>query len=208
MEMLRLAYTAIKGQDASAIVVSGAMTPTGTNDGDIAIDDQSYLNQMYANGLRQYSDAIGSHPSGYNCPAGADWRTVSDPTARFRGPFDNRHPSWCFRSTIEGYRNIMVANGDGGKRIWATEFGWATVDGLGVGPATGYGYAADNTQAEQAAWLVEAYQIGKASGYMGVMFTWNLNYNNPPGDEKSAFSLTYANNSARPSFGALAAMPK
>jgi len=96
----------------------------------------------------------------------------------------------------------------GGKRIWATEFGWATTDGLGVSPATGYEYAGDNTQAQQAAWLVEAYQIGKASGYMGVMFMWNLNYNNPPGDEKSAFSLTYANNQPRPAFSALASMPK
>ena len=102
----------------------------------------------------------------------------------------------------------MVNNGDGNKRIWATEFGWASVDGLGVGPANGYGYAADNTQAQQAAWLVQAYQIGRASGYMGVMFLWNMNYNNPPGDEKSAFSITYANNSPRPAFAALAAMPK
>ncbi|MBI5880297.1 MAG: cellulase family glycosylhydrolase [Chloroflexi bacterium] len=208
IELLKAAYTAIKAQDADAIVVSGAMTPTGLNDGDIAIDDQSYLNQMYTLGLKQYSDAIGAHPSGYNCPADGDWRSVTNPTAKFRGPFDNRSPSWCFRGTIEGYRNIMVANGDGGKRIWATEFGWATVDGLGVAPANGYGYAADNTEAQQAAWLVQAYQIGKASGYMGVMFTWCLNYNNPPGDEKSAFAITYANNQPRPSFGALAAMPK
>ena len=25
------------------------------------------------------SDAIGAHPSGFNCPADADWRTVSNP---------------------------------------------------------------------------------------------------------------------------------
>jgi hypothetical protein len=208
MELLKASYAAIKAQDPDAIVVSGAMTPTGLNDGDIAIDDQVYLNQLYSLGLKQYSDAIGAHPSGFNCPADADWRTVTNPTAKFRGPFDNRAPSWCFRGTIEGYRNIMVANGDGGKRIWATEFGWATVEGLGVAPANGYGYAADNTEAQQAAWITQAYQIGKASGYMGVMFLWCLNYNNPPGDEKSAFAITYANNQPRPAFNALAAMPK
>ena len=42
------------------------------------------------------------------------------------------HPSWFFRGTMESYRNIMVKYGDGGKRIWPTEFGWATVEGLGV----------------------------------------------------------------------------
>lgn len=208
MELLKLAYTTIKSVDPDAIVVSGALTPTGTNDGDIAIDDQSYLQQMYAHGLKAYSDAIGAHPSGYNCPADADWRTVSNPTARFRGPFDNRHPSWCFRSTIEGYRNIMVANGDANKRIWATEFGWASVDGLGVSPAAGYEYAADNSAGQQAEWIVRAYQIGKSSGYMGVMFLWNLNYNNPPGDEKSAFAITTATGAPRAAYNALKTMPK
>jgi spore germination protein YaaH len=208
IELLKVAYAAIKAADPDAIVVSGAPTPTGTSDGNIAIDDQTYLQQMYGLGLKNYSDVIGAHPSGFNCPADGDWRTLSNPSAKYRGPFDNHHHSWCFRGTIEGYRNIMVANGDGSKRIWATEFGWATVDGLGTAPANGYGYAADNTEAQQAAWIVQAYQIGKASGYMGVMFLWNMNYNNPPGDEKSAFSITYANNNPRPSFAALAAMPK
>ncbi len=208
MTLLKAAYAAIKAADPSAIVVSGAPTPTGVNDGNIGVDDIAYLQQMYANGLKNYSDAIGAHPSGYNCPADADWRTVTNSTASFRGPFDNRSHSWCFRGTIEGYRNVMTANGDGSKRIWATEFGWATVEGLGVGPATGYGYAADNTQAQQAQWITQAYQIGKNSGYMGVMFLWNLNYNNPPGDEKSAFSILYANGGARPAFGALQSMPK
>ncbi len=208
MALLKAAYAAIKAADAGAIVVSGAPTPTGADDGNIAINDQKYLQQLYANGLKNYSDVIGAHPSGFNCPADADWRTVTNASASFRGPFDNRHPSWCFRGTIEGYRAIMLANGDGAKRIWATEFGWATVEGLGVGPAAGYGYAADNSQAQQAQWITDAYRIGKSSGYMGVMFLWQLNYNNPPGDEKSAFSITYANGSPRPSFGALQSMPK
>ena len=26
---------------------------------------------------------------------------------------------------MEGYRNIMLRYGDGNKRIWPTEFGWA-----------------------------------------------------------------------------------
>ncbi len=208
MELLKAAYAAIKSVDPDAIVVSGAPTPTGTDDGDIAINDQRFLQQMYDNGLKDFSDAIGAHPSGFNCPADADWRTVTNPTAKFRGPFDNRHPSWCFRATIEGYRNIMVNNGDGGKRVWATEFGWASVENLGVRPAGGYEYAADNSEGQQAAWITQAYQIGKNSGFMGVMFLWNLNYNNPPGDEKSAFSITYANNTARPSFAALRDMPK
>jgi len=44
---------------------------------------------------------------------------------QFNGACDNPHHSWSFRSTMEGYRNIMQVYGDAGKRIWPTEFGWA-----------------------------------------------------------------------------------
>ena len=131
---------------------------------------------MYAAGLKNVSNAIGVHPSGYNCPATADWQTVTDPSAAFRGPFDNRHHSWCFRGTMEGYRNVLVANGDSNKLLWPTEFGWAVVRH----PAAGYEYAADNTRAEQAQWIGEAYQQAKAWGWVGPMFLWNLNYAGHP----------------------------
>ncbi|MBI3732804.1 MAG: hypothetical protein HY259_05020, partial [Chloroflexi bacterium] len=193
----------------AAIVVSGAPTPTGWNDGDVAIDDQVYLQQMYANGLKNYSDAIGAHPSGFNCPALADWRNVPlDPNARFKGPINTPHPSFCFLGTMQGYRNIMVANGDAGKRIWATEFGWATVQNMGVSAVAGYEYASDNTEAQQALWITQAFQYGRDSGFTGVMFLWNLNYNTPASDEKSAFSILYSDGRPRPSYNSIVAMPK
>jgi hypothetical protein len=78
---------------------------------------------MYEAGVKAYSDAIGVHPSGYNNPPGADWRTYQDPTASFGA---KGHRSWFFRGTIEGYREVMVEFGDEGKQLWATEFGWAS----------------------------------------------------------------------------------
>lgn len=206
VELLRASYHAIKSVDANAIVISGALTPTGWSDGDTAIDDQLYLRQMYQAGLKSVCDAIGAHPSGYNNPPDADWRTWSDPsTGRAKG-----HPSWFFRSTMEGYRNIMVANGDGNKRIIPTEFGWATVEGLGVPPAVGYEYAADNTLDEQAQFITRAYQMGRNWGFVGPMFLWNLNFAPlcGPGDEKSAFGIVDSGWGPRPSFHALANMPK
>ncbi|MGE5141199.1 MAG: glycosyl hydrolase family 18 protein, partial [Rudaea sp.] len=67
LNYLRPAYAAIKGACPSMIVVSGAPTPTGVSNAN-AIPDDAYLSQMYAAGLKQYSDAIGIHPSGYNVP--------------------------------------------------------------------------------------------------------------------------------------------
>ncbi|NLS77752.1 MAG: hypothetical protein GXY76_10875 [Chloroflexi bacterium] len=207
VELLKAAYRGVKDGDPGAIVISGALTPTGVSDGNIAIDDRTYLEQMYQAGMRNYCDAVGAHPSGYNNPPDADWRTYSDPTAAFgaRG-----HPSWFFRGTVESYYNIMSKYGDGGKKIWITEFGWASVQGLGVPPARGYEYAADNTEDEQAQYIVRAYQMGRNYGFVGVMFLWNLNFGPVSGasDEKAAFGIVRPDWGARPAFAALANMPK
>jgi len=213
VQLLAAAYRSIKAACPQMIVVSGALTPAGnvTIGGQWrAVDDIQYLEAMYQHGLKNYCDAIGAHPSGYNCPPDGDWRTVQDPTAQFRGPFDNRHHSWCFRGTMEGYRNVMVKYGDANKKIWVTEFGWASVDGFGVGPAPGYEYAADNTQQEQAEWTVKAYQMGRNWGWVGVMFLWNLNFAPVAGptDEKAAWSIVYPDWTPRPIYNALKSMPK
>ena len=209
VQLLAAAYRAIKAQDPDAIVVSGAPTPCGDNP-PVAVDDLTYLERMYQAGLKNYCDAVGVHPSGYNVPPDADWRTWSDPSAVFRGPSDNHHHSWVFRGTMEGSRNIMVRYGDSGKKLWPTEFGWASVDGLGVSPAPGYEYAADNTAEEQARFIVTAYEMGKGWGWVGVMFLWNLNFGPVLGasDEKAAFSILYPDWTPRPAHAAVHDMPK
>jgi hypothetical protein len=187
-------------------VVSGAPTPTGMNDGVIAIDDRAYLEQMYQAGLARYCDAVGVHPSGYNNPPDADWRSWNDPTApQFKG-----HPSFFFRGTMEGYRNIMVAYGDGGKRLWPTEFGWSTFENLGAGAPAGYEYANQNSEGEQAQWLVQAFQMSRNWGWVGPMFVWNLNFApvSGPANEKAGFGILRADWSPRPSYSALQSMAK
>ncbi len=200
VQLLQLSYQSIKSVNPDMIVVSGAMTPAG-NVGDLAVDDIEYLWQMYNSGLKGFFDGLGSHPSGYNCPANGDWRTVQDPNAfNFRGTFENRHHSWCFRGTMEGYREVMVANGDGDKAIVPTEFGWA----VSGNPQQGYEYARDNTLEEQAQWIVEAYQIAKNWGWVGPMFLWNLDYGvTAPDTELANFGIIN-----RPAYDALVNMPK
>jgi spore germination protein YaaH len=200
VQLLQMSYQTIKSVNPEMIVVSGALTPAG-NVGGAAVDDIDYLNQMYANGVKGFFDALGAHPSGYNCPATGDWRSIQDPTATsFRGPFDNRHHSWCYRGTMEGYREVMVANGDGNKAIIPTEFGWA----VSGNPQPGYEYAADNTPEEQAQWVVEAYQLGQKWGWVGPMFLWNLDYGvTAAGTELANFGILNT-----PAYNALANMPK
>jgi hypothetical protein len=204
VQLLKLAYQAIKAQDPNAVVVSGAPTPTGVNDSVIAIDDRTYLQQMYNAGLKWYCDAVGVHPSGYANPP--DSRLGEGPA----GPSHNDHPSFFYRQTMEEYRTIMVINGDSNKRLWPTEFGWSSVHGLGAPPAAGYEYANYNTEQDQANHIVRAYQLAKAWGWVGPMFLWNLNYGPASGkfDEKAGFGIVYPDWSPRPAFYALANMPK
>lgn len=105
---------------------------------------------------------------------------------------------------MEGYRNVMVANGDANKRLWPTEFGWA----VSSAPQSGYEYAADNTLEEQAQWITEAFQQAKAWQWVGPMFLWNLNYGvTRPGSEQAAFSILAAEG-PMPAYHALANIPK
>ncbi|MBN1217488.1 MAG: cellulase family glycosylhydrolase [Anaerolineae bacterium] len=195
MELLKVSYNAIKAANPGMIVVSGAPTPTGAPP-PAAMDDQEYLRQMYAHGLKQYSDAIGAHPSGFANPpdalfTGGDY----DPN---RGYDDHR--SFFFRNTMEAYRQIMVENGDSAKTIWPTEFGWPVMrydDGR-------FPFAAENSLERQAQWTVQAYQLGKQWGWVGTMFLWNLDYNaTAGGTELANFGIV-----GTPTYDALANMPK
>ncbi|MCO6450280.1 MAG: SH3 domain-containing protein [Caldilineales bacterium] len=204
MELLKRAYRSIKAACPQMIVVSGALTPAG-NVGALAIDDFQYLEAMYRNGLKDFSDAIGAHPSGYNVPpsintTGAACDFINQTNSSFRGPCDSPHHSWSARMTMEGYRNIMAKYGDTNKRIWPTEFGWAA--GGALHPS--YGYANDNTYDEQARWTVEFYQWMKNNGYTGPAFLWNLNFGiTNPGTELAQWGIW-----GKPTYDALKNMPK
>lgn len=204
MTLLKLAYVAIKSADPDAVVISGALTPTGAPP-PWAIDDYQYLEGMYQNGLKEACDAIGAHPSGYNVPPDADWQTWQREGLFFHGPVNNRHHSWSFRATMEGYRTIMLQYDDGQKTIWPTEFGWAS----SPLPVANYEYAADNSLEQQAQYTAQAYQMGKTWGWVGTMFLWNLNFKVvSPGSEMAQWGIIDENWDALPVYHALAAMAK
>jgi LysM repeat protein len=191
MALLRPAHDAIKAACPGTVVISGALTPTGAPP-PAAVDDFTYLQQMYDHGLRDYSDAVGVHPSGFNVPPALYYTEacayLQQTNATFRGPCDSPHHSWAFRSTLEGSRQVMVQNGDTGAKLWVTEFGWAV--GAGAEVPESYGYARDNSQEEQAQWTSQAFSMARDSGYVGGMFLWNLNFAVvAPGQEQSLWSV-------------------
>lgn len=202
MDMLKAAYPRIKAACPDIVVVAGAPTPTGWNDGVVAIDDAQFLEQMYQNGLKENSDAIGAHPSGFNVPALCNIMdpACNRPEASFQAPFQSRHHSWGFLGTMLTYRSIMVKYGDGNKQVWPTEFGWPTHTGGTCGSGPCHPAGADNSPEQAAQWYKEAYQWAKQQGWVGVMTAWQLDFDR---GELDAFRIA-----GKPAFDALAGMPK
>lgn len=179
VELLRQTYQAVKQINPNMMVISGALSTTGgcTNaQGEIcAIDDFTYFDAMLDAGLLNYTDCVGAHHNGYNLNPLERWdEVVNDPTATFRGPFDNAHHSWSFRSTLEYYATRTQAAG-GTQQLCVTEFGWASGEDLEGVPA-GWDYAVDNTLEEQRQWTIDAVNFMVQSNNVRLAFVWNLNY--------------------------------
>ena len=90
---------------------------------------------------------MAAHPSGFNSSPLAD---PSDPATLARDGGFRSHRSFYFRN-FEYYRRVMVRNGDAAKQLWFTEFGWASGEA-----GDEWGYSAQNSEDDQATWLVQA----------------------------------------------------
>ena len=142
-EMLKAAYTAIKAANPDATVLAGALGATGTVSG-ITLSPQQFLARMYDAGAAGYFDALSYHPYHYTLPFSAGVGTANSPVEQ-----------------VKALHDLMVANGDGGKQIWATEYGTATTPGWGV------------TQAEQAAMLRDFLTAWSKLSYTGPAFVYS-----------------------------------
>ncbi len=177
LALLQQTYQTIKFIDPGIIIISGALTPTGVNDGIAAADDISYMLQLIEGGLLQWVDCVGAHHNGYNVSPDYRYNEIpDDPNANFRGPFnrETEHPSFSFRSTLEGYANRIRAGGAETK-ICVTAFGWASAEDLGGAPQ-GFEFALDNSLAEQADWTSRALSNMEDWGWVWLAFVWNFDY--------------------------------
>lgn len=205
VELMLAGHQGVKAGDPEAVTVGGALTPAG--DVDIpdqqvqAIDDLRFLEQIYAyrDGIaREAFDAWGVHPGGFN-------NAPTQEIGSERGSGWNGHGSFYFQRYAQ-HRAVMEANGDADKPIWLTEMGWSTAN---ADPA--YGFGADNSEDDQAQFLVDAFRLIRESApYITHAFVWNLNFQSVvgPQDEKFAFGLLRPDGSPRPAFAALKEMTK
>jgi hypothetical protein len=216
VDMLKMGYSGVKWGDPDAVVLFGALTPTGVNNPSIAIDDGAYLQQIYAYGggvIKNYFDALAAHPGSNNNSPDQLWPDQPGDGhcpakyASQEGTCWRNHPSYYFRRIEQQYA-VMSANGDGNKQMWLTEFGWDSTPNA----PNGYEYAELISPELQAQYLLRAFQKGRNDyPWMGVMCVWNLNFSTlglPTNDEKVGWSVVNADWSPRPAFTALKGMVK
>jgi hypothetical protein len=205
LPLLKAGFAGVKAGDANALALLGAPSPTGANIPGEVIDDLAYLQQLFAlNGgeVKSYYDALSAHPSGFSNPPNC---TPATPQCSLSGAFNDNDSFFAF-TRVQQYRDLMVAQGEGSKKIWFTEFGYCS----NPTPPAGYEYCTSIDATTQANFLVQAFQMARNLDYVAAMMQWNLNYQLavPQSDEKWGFGIIRDDWSARPAYSALAQMPK
>ena len=176
-QMLAKAYTAIKGANASVMVISGAPSPTGA-EGAFGLDrvwnDDRYIRGMAAAGAASYADCIGLH---YNEGIISPDQTSGDPRA---------DPSYT--RYFWGMVNTYWSAFGGARPLCFTELGYVSPEGLGPLPA-GFSWGQNTTVAQQAQWLGRAAQLARASGKIRLMIVWNVDFTGYGADPQAGYAI-------------------
>ncbi len=212
IQLLSATYKKVKAIDPNVIVISGALSPTGVDNGVDAVDDLKYLQQMVNYGLLNNADCIGVHHNGINLPPNVPYQDAPKhpkaATATFRGPFDNPHHSWSFYTTLNETARIVNRQ----KPLCITEFGWPSSEGISTPVRQGFEFSKDNSLQDQANYIVQAFQLMKQWGFVKIAFLWNLNFNtvsdDPTTTDNAIYSILTPGGLPRPAFDALGKMPK
>jgi hypothetical protein len=173
-ELLSRGFNAANTADRDVTVVLAELdVPTGSAASG-ARDDLGYLEELYRAGAGPFFDVAAVRLDGGR-----------------RSPFDRRvRPELENMSRAILYRDLLVAQGDARKPIWATHFGWDAGAGDRLGRETQARFAAAGVERARTEWP-----------WMGLMFGWQL-LPETGGDDEGYAMLT-ANGLPTPLFEAL-----
>jgi O-antigen ligase len=136
--LLEAAYGVIHAADADALVLAAGLAPT-TETGPENVSDLLYLEALYANGAAPFFDGAAGKPYGFDS-----------------GPDDRRaYPNLLNFSRFVQMREIMEANGDENKPLWASHFGWNALPEGWTGGGSVWGQTSPE---QQAVWTTAAYE--------------------------------------------------
>jgi hypothetical protein len=173
VELLSRASTQIRTRAPGVLVISGALAPTGFDDGVTAWADSRYINGMAAAGADRFADCIGVHYySGVLPPS----ENEGDP----RGD----HYSYYFWGMVDTYWGAF----EGGVPLCFTGLGYLSPEGLGPPPAA-FAWAADTTDAQQAEWLAEAVSLAANSDKVRLVIVWNVDFETYGEEPQAGFAI-------------------
>jgi hypothetical protein len=170
VKLLQATYTAIKAADPNATVIAAGLISL-PNNGSFSTNPIDYLSQMYQAGAKGYFDAVAIHPYQFTVPFSQG------------GPYGDAAPI----NQVAAMHAVMVANGDGNKLIWSTEYGEPTAPAYGITDAT----QASFTQDYLTAWS----QIS----YAGPSFIYTtVDINSASTDPNQTFGVVRSDGSWKP----------
>lgn len=183
--LLKVTYVAIKGVNQSAIVITGGLSPA-TDGYNFSIAPVTFVRALYASGAQDYFDAVALHP--YSYPASPDYVA-----------------NWNAWQQIQQVRSILVAQDDGEKKIWLTEYGVPT-----GGPGDmheshqpnftyGFDYMSENAQATFLSMALLSYD--KSKDWLGPFFWYSFkDLGSNSNDPENFFGLLRYDGSKKPAY--------
>ncbi|MDQ7024451.1 MAG: hypothetical protein Q9P44_02715 [Anaerolineae bacterium] len=177
VQLLAVAYNAIKTANPNTMVISGALAPTGffgaAGCGASGCNDDVYLQQMADAGAAQYFDCVGIH---YN-------EGIVSP-GTFSGDPRGEYPTYYLGSMINRASSRFP-----GKPVCFTELGYLSGEGMGATIPPAFGWAGDTTVAEHAAWLADAASRAASRGDIRLMIVWNVNFTRWDSDPMGGYAI-------------------
>jgi hypothetical protein len=175
--LLRAAYAVIKAADPSATVITGGTATAGPTLDSMSTNGINYspyrwLRLLYEGGNRPYFDAVATHPY-----ATFPYSPLED---------------WGSAMWTRDLHNLMVAYGDGAKKLWGTEAGYPT--------GTASGAVSEATQVQ----YIEDYLTmwSRWTDWTGPLFIYQMRDRGTSlGDRESNFGLVHNDWSPKPAYG-------
>lgn len=165
-DLLCRTYDALKQVDSEIVVISGAIAPTISLDGQLGLSDLIFLQELYDNGAGECFDVLSAQ--GYGL---------------FSGPTDRRLRATSVNVARHTYyRDIMVKNGDAHKPIWLSEAAWnATLDAeLPPEAIDAYSNFGNVTQAQAADYMPILYDRAQQEwSWVGNVMYWFFTRKDP-----------------------------
>jgi O-antigen ligase len=184
-DLLACTASAIRSSDADARILLAGLAPT-VETGPQNLSDARFLEQLYEAGAAPYFDVVVGKPYGFD--TGPDDRRVDESVLNF--------------SRLLLLREVMVEQGDEGKALWASHWGWNALPADWTGAPSVWGQTDETTQAAR---TVQA--LGRARSewpWAGALILEHLQPLAAPDDPRWGFALLGPDGNPRPAYDAVA----